>query len=156
MVGEHVALLLAEHFKTFDNLAGASVHDLVQVHGVGEQVARSLAAFFAEPRNLDVVRRLMDGGVQFPMVEEAEAPEIPEGSVDLTGKRFVFTGGLETMSRDEAGVLVKALGGQVVSSVSGKTDYVVVGDSPGSKAQKAQTLGVPILDEAGFRELVGR
>jgi len=155
MVGEHAALLLAEHFKTFDNVAGASVHELIQVHGVGEQMAKSLAAFFAEPRNLDVVRRLMDGGVQFPMVEEPEVVAIPEGGVDLTGKRFVFTGGLETMSRGDAGGMVKARGGQVVSSVSGKTDYVVVGDSPGSKAQKAQTLGVPLLDEAAFRDLLG-
>jgi DNA ligase (NAD+) len=146
-VGEATAQLLAQHFQTLEALAAAAEEELLQVEGVGPQVAGSIRDFFQNPRNQGLIARLRAAGVQ----ERSPEPAAPS---PLAGKTFVFTGGLERLSREEAKALVTARGGKVSSSVSAKTDYVVVGAEPGSKAAKARELGVAILDEAAFEKLV--
>ncbi len=148
-VGAHLARVLARHFRSIDRLAGQGIEELTAVHEVGPVVAESIYNFFHNPANVRVLERLREGGVKFPEMEE-EADE-----ASLAGKTFVLTGALDAFTREEARRLIQAKGGRVASSVSRKTDYVVVGRDPGSKADAARRLGVPILDEAAFREMVG-
>jgi DNA ligase (NAD+) len=149
-VGEATAQLLAQHFQSLDDLMKADLEDLVHVEGVGEQVASSIREFFDNERNKALIRKLREAGVK-----EEKQPEAPKAT-PLGGKTFVFTGGLARFSREEAKAQVAARGGKVSSSVSAKTDYVVVGAEPGSKLAKAQELGVTILDETAFAELLKR
>lgn len=146
-VGEETARDLAAHFGTIQKLRKASETQLLAIDGIGEIVARSVAAWFAKKKNADMLDRLL------AHISIAR-PEKRSGTQPLKGKTFVFTGGLESMSRDEAGERVRALGGEVVGSVSKKTSYVVSGDSAGSKLDKARALGVKILDEQGFLKLL--
>jgi len=146
-VGEATAQLLAQHFQSLDTLMRASGEELKDVEGVGEQVAKSIRQYFDTPRNLELINKLRAAGVKEQPPERA-APS------PLSGKTFVFTGGLARLSREEAKALVTARGGKVSSSVSAKTDYVVVGAEPGSKYARARELGVAILDEAAFERLV--
>jgi DNA ligase (NAD+) len=120
---------------------------LAAVHGIGPRIAASVAVFFQQAENLDLVTALHRTGVK--MEEEASA-----GPKPLLGRTFVLTGGLESMTRDQAKAAIQRLGGRLTSSVSKKTDYVVVGKDPGSKHEDAKRLGVPILDEAGFQSLL--
>ena len=150
LVGERAAQLLALRFGTIDALAAATEAELAQIHGIGPQIAQSVAQFFAEPRNREIVERLRRAGVV--LVETA----VPSGPRPLAGKTFVLTGTLATMSRDAAKDLIHRQGGQVVGSLSRKTSYVVVGDNPGSKAEDAKRLGVATLDESEFRTLLGQ
>jgi DNA ligase (NAD+) len=146
-VGETTAQLLARHFPSLDKLMAADKEELLHVEGVGEQVAASLQDFFANDRNQALLKKLTEAGVR-------GLPPEPQAASPLGGKTFVFTGGLANLSRDEAKAMVAARGGKVTSSVSAKTDYVVAGTDPGSKLAKAQELGVTILDEAEFGELI--
>ena len=146
-VGEATAQVLAQHFQNLEALMQASKEELLQVEGVGEQVAASIREYFDNPRNQELLRRLREAGVQ-------ERPPEPRAAGPLAGKTFVFTGGLPHLSREEAKAMVTSRGGKVSSSVSAKTDYVVVGADPGSKYAKAKELGVTILDEADFEELI--
>jgi DNA ligase (NAD+) len=146
-VGEATAQLLAQRFQTLTALAQASEEDLLEVEGVGPQVAGRIREYFHNPRNQEMMERLLAAGVQ------PKAPE-PAADAPLAGKTFVFTGGLSRLSREEAKAMVTARGGKVSSSVSAKTDYVVAGTEPGSKFAKAQELGVRILDEPAFMDLV--
>ncbi|HKW57226.1 MAG TPA: NAD-dependent DNA ligase LigA [Candidatus Acidoferrum sp.] len=148
-VGERTGQLLAENFSTLEELAGASEEKLVEVPEVGPKVAAAIAEFFSEPANRQLVKKLNKGGLR-PAAEKRVVK-----SDKLTGKSFVFTGGLEHRSREEAGEIVKQHGGSVASSVSKKTSYVVVGAEPGSKYEKAKELGVTILNEAEFEKLAG-
>lgn len=148
MVGERTGQLLAERFGSMEKLAEASVEELNEVHEIGPKVAASVREFFEEAANLKMLRRLREAGVN-PKVER-KAPK----SNKLAGRTFVFTGGLANRTREEAGELVVAHGGKVISSVSKKTSYVVVGTDPGSKFDKAKELSVPILDESGFEKLI--
>ena len=147
-VGEATAQLLARHFQTLDALMAADQEALLHVEGVGEQVAASIQDFFAKDRNQALLKKLTAAGVR-------GLPPEPQAASPLGGKTFVFTGGLANFSRDEAKAMVAARGGKVSSSVSAKTDYVVAGGDPGSKLAKARELGVRILDEAEFEELIG-
>jgi DNA ligase (NAD+) len=148
-VGEATAQLLARHFPSLDRLMAADQEALLHVEGVGEQVAASLQDFFAQDRNQALLNKLTAAGVRgLPLEPAAASP--------LGGKTFVFTGGLAGLSRDEAKAMVAAQGGKVTSSVSAKTDYVVAGADPGSKLAKARELGVTILDEGAFEELLKR
>ncbi len=147
-VGERTGQLLAEHFGSMEKLAEAGLEELTNVTEVGPKVAASIAEFFSEPANRKVIQRLQKAGLK--MKEERRAPK----DSSLAGKTFVFTGGLAHRSREEAGALVIDRGGKVSSSVSKKTDYVVVGTDPGSKYDKAKELGVTILDEARFEKLL--
>ena len=148
-VGERTGQLLAEHFTSLEELASAKQEELEEVSEVGPRVASSIVEFFSEPANRQLVKKLEKAGVR----PRAEKPKIKSNK--LAGKSFVFTGTLERRSREEAGEIVKQHGGKVVSSVSKKTDCVVVGADPGSKYDKAKELGVTILDEKEFEKLVG-
>jgi DNA ligase (NAD+) len=150
MVGERAAQLLASRFGNVDKLMAASEDEINEIYGIGPEIARSVWSFFAEPRNRKIIERLRQAGVV--MKEEGAG----EGPRTLEGKTFVLTGGLRKLTRDQAKDLVIRLGGRVIGSVSKKTDYVVVGEDPGSKAEDARRLGVRMLDEAGFLQLVGR
>jgi DNA ligase (NAD+) len=147
-VGERTAQLLAEHFGSMDKLAEADIEELTKVAEVGPKVAEGVAEFISEPANRKLIEHLRAAGVN--MKEERKAPR----DTKLAGKTFVFTGTLEHRSREEAEVLVVSHGGKAGSSVNKKTSYVVVGAEPGSKYDKAKSLGVPILDEAGFEKLL--
>jgi DNA ligase (NAD+) len=145
-VGEHVASLLAAEFGSLEALARASEEELQGVHEIGPETAREIRAFFDVEQNRDVVKRLHQTGID-PRVEKH-----PQ-SGKLEGKTFVITGTL-SIPRDEATRRVRARGGKVTGSVSSKTDYVVVGDDPGSKADKARRLGVSTIDEAALERLL--
>ena len=148
-VGERTGQLLAEHFSSVEDLAAATAEELENVPEVGPKVAASVTDFFAEAANRGVIKKLSKAGVR-PKAEKREVK-----SQKLAGKSFVFTGGLANRSREEAGELVQQHGGKVSGSVSKKTDYVVVGTDPGSKYEKAKELGVPILAEKEFEQLIG-
>ncbi len=148
-VGERTGQLLAEHFSSLEELAGAKEEELMQVPEVGPKVAASIVEFFSEPANRQLIKKLRKTGVH-PTAEKRVVK-----SQKLAGKSFVFTGGLANRSREEAGELVIQHGGKVSGTVSKKTDYVVVGTDPGSKYDKAKELGVTILTEAEFEKLSG-
>ena len=148
-VGEATAKDLARHFGNLDALIAADADRLQQVPDVGPVVAASIVRFFAEPHNVEVIEQLRAGGVHWPEGESVAVVNSP-----IAGKTFVLTGTLPTLSRDEAKDMIEALGGKVAGSVSTKTDYVVAGAEAGSKLDKAQALGVSILDEMRFRELL--
>ena len=148
-VGEATARDLARHFGNLDALVAADADALQQVPDVGPIVAQCIADFFAEPHNREVIEQLRAAGVHWAEGE-------PQGSVAgaLAGKTFVLTGTLPTLTRDEAKALIEARGGKVAGSVSKKTHYVVAGAEAGSKLDKAQALGLAILDEDGLRALL--
>ena len=149
-VGEATALSLAQYFRTLDRLEAADEAALMQVDDVGEIIAQSIVAFFKEPHNRTVIEALIAAGVMWPAVE---APT--EGATSLVaGKTFVLTGTLPTLSRDEAKDLLIAAGAKVSGSVSKKTDFVVAGAEAGSKLEKAQTLGIHILDEEALMAML--
>jgi DNA ligase (NAD+) len=145
-VGGAVARDLADHFRSFESVRNASAEELVAVPGIGPIMAQRIAGFFAERRNVAIIDRLLDH-VNLSEVSAAR-------SRAFAGEKFVFTGGLERLSRNEAKEVVESLGARVVSSVSKETDYVVAGADPGSKYDKAQALGVTILSEDEFLALL--
>ena len=149
-VGESTARDLAQHFGSLDRLLDADIESLEHVPDIGPVVARSIRQFFDENHNLSVIRKLRDAGVSWK--EGAGVPSRVPGKV----KTFVLTGTLPHMTRDEARARVEAKGHKVAGSVSKKTDYVVAGSDAGSKLEKAQTLGVTILDEDKFLDLLKR
>jgi len=149
-VGYHLAGVLAKHFKSMDNLARQTIENLTQVHEIGPVVAESIYNFFHNPKNRKVLEKLKNGGVKFP-AEKAEVKEMP-----LSGKTFVLSGGLDSFTRDEARKIVEDMGGRVSSSVSKKTDYLIVGKDPGSKYDSALKLGIQTLDENDFKEIAGK
>ncbi len=148
-VGERTAKDLARHFGSLDRLLAADPARLQQVPDVGPVVASSMAQFFAEPHNREVIEQLRAAGVRW---EEGEAQ--PSVSGRLAGKVFVLTGTLPTLSREQAGGRIEAAGGKVSGSVSKKTDFVVAGSEAGSKLEKARQLGLSIIDEAGLLALL--
>jgi DNA ligase (NAD+) len=150
MVGERAAQLLASRFGSMERLQKATEADINDIYGIGPQIAQSVVRFFGEPRNGATIERLREAGVA--MTEEGHS----DGPRPLAGKTVVLTGSLASLTRDQAKELVIRLGGRVTGSVSKKTDYVVVGEEAGSKAEDARRLKVPILDEAAFLKLVGR
>lgn len=149
-VGESTATALANHFGSIEALQDATEAAIQEVQDVGPVVAAHVYTFFQQPHNREVIQALRDLGVHWPAQKARAAPT--EGP--LTGKTFVLTGTLESMSRDDAGDRITALGGKVTGSVSKKTSYVVAGAEAGSKLTKAQELGVEILDEAAFLKLL--
>ncbi len=148
-VGERTGQLLAEEFSSLEEFAAAREEQLVTVPEVGPKVAASIAEFFSEPANRQLIKKLYKAGVN-PTGEKREVK-----SQKFAGKTFVFTGGLANRSREDAGELVKQHGGKISGSVSKKTEYVVVGADPGSKYDKAKELGVTILTEPEFEKLLG-
>lgn len=148
-VGETTARTLALHFGRLEAIMTASEEQLVHVPDVGPIVASSIAHFFHETHNQEVIQRLLKAGIHWEDIETDVQGEQP-----LQGQTFVVTGTLSDMSRDQAKQRLQALGAKVSGSVSKKTDFVVVGENPGSKAEKAASLGVEILDEAAFLSLL--
>jgi DNA ligase (NAD+) len=150
MVGERAAQLLAARFGTMERLLAATEADINEIYGIGPQIAQAVTTFLAEPRNRSTIERLAAAGVA--TTEEGHT----EGPRPLDGKTLVLTGGLASLSRDQAKDLIIRLGGRVSGSVSKKTDYVIVGEDAGAKADDAKRLGVATLDEAAFLKLAGR
>jgi DNA ligase (NAD+) len=148
-VGEGVAEILAAHFGDLEPILSANREELEAVEGVGPTIAESLTAFAADGQNAAEIARMRQLGVNWPVAERA-----PTNGDALNGKTFVVTGTLASMTRDEAKRRIRAQGGSVTGSVSKKTDYVIVGTEPGSKAAKARELGVETLDEAGLMRIL--
>lgn len=150
-VGETTAKDLARHFGAMDRIMDAGLEQLLQVKDVGPVVAQSINTFFDQPHNREVVEQLRAAGVQW---EESEGAMAAAGPQPLAGKTLVLTGSLPTLSRDEAKDLIEAAGGKVSGSVSKKTHYVVAGTEAGSKLDKANELGIEVLDEDGLKRLL--
>jgi DNA ligase (NAD+) len=148
-VGEHIAEVLAGRFLCLTALASAAEETLLSVPEIGPEIAASIAAWFKEEKNLKILERLKDAGIS-PQEKEKD-----QGSGSLSGKQFVLTGTLASMTREEAERLILKAGGRATGSVSKKTDYVVAGTEPGSKLAKAGQLGVRILTEDEFLNLPG-
>lgn len=151
-VGAHTAAILAYHYGTLERLAGAPPTDLMAVPEVGPQTSEAVVDFFANEENRRTIAELLEVGLRI----QASAPLDPTPDGPLAGKRFVFTGALASMTRDEAGRRAAAQGAVVVDSVSSKTDYVVAGADPGSKEKKARKLGITVLSEDAFLALLSR
>jgi DNA ligase (NAD+) len=149
-VGSTVAGLLTLHYHSMDDLAAATQADLQMIEGMGPHTAHTIVEWFANPRNRNLIEKLRAAGIQLV----SDAQDIKRTSDKLVGLTFVLTGTMPTLRRDDAQALIEQHGGKVTSSVSKKTSYVIVGDDAGSKLMKAQQLGVPILDEAGFWALI--
>ena len=149
-VGEETAILLAQNFKTIDELSAANAGELEAIDGIGPIVAQALAEWFAEKENKELIKKLK----KVLAIKNPEA-SLRDKKLPLGGKTFVLTGTMEGMSRDEAKAKIRAQGGDVSSSVSAKTDYVVAGEEAGSKLGKAQALGVKVITEGEFLKLVG-
>ncbi len=149
-VGERTAQVLAAHFKSIDALAGASFEELTQIEDVGPKVAESIIFFFKQPENIELLRKLKEAGLNFSIKEEKEREK------PLAGQIFVLTGKLTTLTREEAEEIIERLGGKVSYSVSQRTNYVIIGESPGSKLVRARTLGVSALEEKEFLKLIGK
>jgi DNA ligase (NAD+) len=148
-VGERTAELLAQSLGTIERFMNATMEDLLQVEEVGETVAEAIVEFLKDSRNHDEVKRLLKHGVK-------PAPEVmtADGEQRLKGKTFVITGTLPSLSREQAEELIRRGGGKITGSVSKNTSYLVLGENPGSKFEKAKTLGTTILDEAALKSLV--
>ena len=148
-VGAGVAQLLAEHFHSIDELEDATYDELHSIHEIGPKIAESIVRYFKDRKNIEILERLRKAGVRL----EVRPKELKQRGA-LARKTFVLTGTLQSFTREEAKALIEGQGGKVTSSVSAKTDYLVVGEGPGSKVAKAKALGVRILDEDEFRKLV--
>ena len=148
-VGANVAELLAQEFGSIQALAIAPVEKIAEIPGIGPKIAESVHEFFSIPENVAVIERLRQAGVM--LEEEKPENELPQ---TLAGLTFVLTGTLEHFTRDEAGAQLKAMGAKVSGSVSKKTSFVVAGEAAGSKLTKAESLGVPVLDEAALQQIL--
>jgi DNA ligase (NAD+) len=147
-VGEHVARIIADHFGTLERLQNSSLEEIMSVKGIGEETAKSIVAYFENESNLRNVRRLLESGIRF------EGTSLPPSS-SIAGKTFVFTGSLASMRRSEAQDIILKRGGKVGSQISPNTDYLVMGKSPGSKLDKAKSMGISVLTEDDFLQLLG-
>lgn len=148
-VGKTVARDLADNFDSIDAIIESSFDDFIEIDSIGPKIAESVMAFFSQKNNIDMVKKLREFGVQF------EAEKKQTLSSRLEGKKLVLTGSLPSMTRKEATELIIKHGGKTTTSVSKNVDYLLAGDSPGSKYQKAEKLGIPILSEDDFRNLIG-
>jgi DNA ligase (NAD+) len=149
-VGNRGAEILAERYENIDDLAAASVEELTEIHEIGEKIATSVYEFFRSPAGKERIEKFKRAGVKIT-VDESPL----QGTKTLDGKTVVVTGSMQNFSREGAKDAVKNAGGRASSSVSGKTDFVVAGDSPGSKVDKAHKLGVEVIDEAEFVRRLG-
>ncbi|MBO7173282.1 MAG: NAD-dependent DNA ligase LigA [Burkholderiaceae bacterium] len=148
-VGESTARDLAMHFRSIDAIQKATIEELLMVRDVGEVIAESIRHFFDQAHNLEVIDSLIASGVAWP------EPEAIATDNEVAGKTFVLTGTLPTLSREEAKAMLLAKGAKVAGSVSKKTNYVVAGEAAGSKLEKAQSLGVQVIDEQAMKKLLG-
>ena len=148
-IGSKNAKLLASTYKDMEHLSNATYEELIEIKDIGDVLARNIVNFFAHPNNIELINTLEDLGINMKYLgAEAKINE------NFTDKKFVITGTISFMSRDEIKALIESYGGSAIDSVSKKTDVVIVGDAPGSKYTKAQELGITIWDEAKFKEIV--
>jgi len=152
-VGQTVAELIVQHFASLDDIAEATVGELEAIDGIGAVIAESVVDWFQLDHNRELIQNLKSEGVNTERLPE-EAPPVDKADAPVAGKTFVLTGSLPTLTRSEATSLIKQAGGRVTGSVSGNTDYLVVGDNPGSKYDEASERGVPMLDEEKLRALL--
>ena len=151
-VGESVAKVLAKALHDIDHIITASVEEMTEINEIGEKIALSVRTFFDDGRNIEIVNRLKAKGLQFAMAEQA----VSDKEQVLAGKSFVVSGVFQNYSRDGIKETIEAYGGKNVGSISGKTDYVLAGDKMGpEKRKKAESLGIPIITEAEFEEMIG-
>jgi DNA ligase (NAD+) len=149
-IGQGGAKLIASNFHSIDNLLKSTKEDLIKVREIGDKMADSIVSFFKDEKNINIIESLRKFGLK--LIADEETTKI--FNENISGKTFVFTGELSSMSRTNATKIVESFGGKEVKSVSKNTDFVVVGDSPGSKFEKAQKLGVKILNETEFLALL--
>ena len=148
-IGSKNAKLLASTYKDMEHLSNATYEELIEIKDIGDVLARNIVNFFANPNNMELINTLEDLGINMKYLgAEVKMNE------NFTDKKFVITGTISFMSRDDAKALIESYGGKAIDSVSKKTDVVIVGDAPGSKYTKAQELGITIWDEAKFKEIV--
>ncbi|MCD6105547.1 MAG: NAD-dependent DNA ligase LigA [Thermosipho sp. (in: Bacteria)] len=147
MVGEKTAKILAEHFKNIDNLSKASYEELISLEGIGPEVAKSVIEYFKNEKTKEIIEKLKKAGVNL------ESKEVKKSN-KLKGLTFVITGSLKNYTRDEAKEIIEQFGGKVTNTVSSKTNYLIVGENPGSKLEKAKQLGVKIINEEEFEKLI--
>jgi DNA ligase (NAD+) len=148
-VGSRVAQVLAQNFADIDEIIAADEEDLVGVDEIGPKIAEMVRTYFSEEQNLEIIEKLKAAGINFES-------EVQEREAALEGKKFVLTGSLDDFTRKEATAEITKLGGRVTSSISGATDYLVVGANPGSKYDQAQELETTILNEEEFKEIIER
>ena len=149
-VGERVAQIMAENYHNVDALMNTAVDELTDIHTIGTEIAESIVHFFGLKQNRQLIKKMLDAGVKIQYKKKTAASD------KLKGQTVVFTGALESMTRDEAERLVAEHGGRATSSVTKKTSYVVAGSDPGSKYEKAVSLGIQILSEDEFRRMLGK
>ncbi len=149
-VGETTARILANHFTTLEAIESATTEELQSLEDIGPVVAQDIQVFFKQAHNREIIEKLIREGVHWPHIIKED-----QQSSELTGKTFVLTGTLSTMTRNEAKAALLALGAKVSGSVSSKTDFVVIGDNPGSKADNARKLGIEIINEEQFQKMLG-
>jgi DNA ligase (NAD+) len=147
-IGDQTAELLAEHFSSIDELSRASEEQLQEIPSIGPKIADSITAFFRQKGNQKIIDKLRNAGVKL------EAEKVKRADLPLAGIDFVITGRLESFPREQAESKIKELGGKAGSDVTRKTSYLVVGEDPGSKLARAQSLGTKILTEAEFQKLI--
>jgi DNA ligase (NAD+) len=152
-VGVHTSEVITRYYSTLDKFIKASLEELIEINEVGPKIAESIILFFKEKENLAIIERLRRAGLNFSQEEEKARKE--KVVQILAGKQFVLTGTLKDFTRTQSKEIISELGGRVTGSVSKKTDYVVAGEDPGSKYQKAQKLGVTIINEEEFKKITG-
>jgi len=150
-VGVHTSEIITRYYPTLDKFKKARLEELIEINEIGPKIAESIILFFKEKENIAIIERLRSAGLDFGQEEEKMREE--KGVQILAGKQFVLTGTLKDFTRTQAKEIISELGGRVTGSVSKKTDYVVAGEDPGSKYQKAQELGVPIINEEEFKKI---
>lgn len=151
-VGVHTSELITGYYSTLDKFKKADLEELIDIKEIGPRIAKSIIHFFEDEKNLNIIERLRNAGVNFGQEKEKMREE--KGVQVLAGKQFVLTGTLKDFTRTQAKEIISELGGRVTGSVSKKTDYVIAGEDPGSKYQKAQKLGVTIINEEEFKKLI--
>ncbi len=153
-VGVHTSKVITRYYPTLDKFRKSNLEELIEINEIGPKIAESIVLFFKEKENLDIIEKLRRAGLNFGQEEEKKRKE--KGAQILAGKQFVLTGALRDFTRTRAKEIISELGGRVTSSVSKKTNYVVAGEDPGSKYQKAQKIGVHIINEEEFKKIIAK
>jgi DNA ligase (NAD+) len=153
-VGVHTSEVITRYFPTLDKLRKINLEELIEINEIGPKIAESIVLFFKEKENLDIMERLRSADLNFGQKEEKKRKK--KRAQIFTGKQFVLTGILKDFTRTQVTEIIGELGGRVTSSVSKKTDYVVIGEDPGSKYDKAQKIGIPIINEEEFKKLISK
>jgi DNA ligase (NAD+) len=153
-VGVHSSEVITRYYPTLDEFREAGLEELIEINEIGPKIAESIILFFKEKENLAIIERLRRAGLNFGQEEEKRRGK--KGVQILAGKQFVLTGTLKDFTRIQAKEIISELGGRVTGSVSKKTDYVVAGEDPGSKYQKAQKIGVSIISEEEFKKIINK